>query len=74
MYSIGLDVSKLTINCFISKGEINLVINNNKKSLNQLYVRLKKIYKMEITNIVFIFEPTGTYSTLLTIFCSDNNI
>lgn len=74
MYSIGLDVSKLTINCFISQSEVNLVINNNKKSLNQLYVKLKKIYKKEMDNIVFIFEPTGTYSTLLTMFCSEKKI
>lgn len=37
MYSIGLDVSKLTINCFISKGEIDIIIDNNEKSLNQFF-------------------------------------
>ena len=37
MYSIGLDVSKSTINCYIPNGEIDLAIDNNEKSLNQFY-------------------------------------
>lgn len=45
MYSIGLDVSKSTINCYVSNGEIDLVIDNNEISLNQFYLKLKKIYK-----------------------------
>lgn len=74
MYSIGLDVSKSTINCYITKGEIDLIIDNNEKSLNQFYSKLKKIYKKEIENIIFIFEPTGSYSTLLKRFCTKKNI
>ncbi len=60
MYSIGLDVSKSTINCFVPNGEIDLVIDNNQKSLNQFYSQLKKIYKSSINEVVFIFEPTGS--------------
>lgn len=62
MYSIGLDVSKSTINCYIPNEEIDLAIDNNEKSLNQFYLKLKKIYKKDIDKIVFIFEPTGSYS------------
>ena len=74
MYSVGLDVSKLTINCYIPNGEIDLVIDNNKKSLDQFFSKLKKIYKKDIDKIVYIFEPTGSYSTLLKFFCAEKNI
>jgi transposase len=74
MYSIGLDVSKSTINCYISNGEIDLVITNDEKSLNQFYLKLKKIYKKDIDKIVFIFEPTGSYSNLVKRFCTQKNI
>ncbi|MGB3752151.1 MAG: IS110 family transposase [Arcobacteraceae bacterium] len=74
MYSIGLDVSKSTINCFVPNGEIDLVIANNEKSLNQFLSKLKKIYKKDIKQIVFIFEPTGSYSTLLKRFCTKKSI
>ena len=74
MYSIGLDVSKSTINCYISNGEIDLVITNDEKSLNQFYLKLKKIYKKDIDKVVFIFEPTGSYSNLVKRFCTQKNI
>lgn len=74
MYSIGLDVSKLTINCYIPNGELDLVIKNNQKSMTQFYSKLKKIYKKDIVKLVFIFEPTGSYSTLLKMFCTKKNI
>jgi len=74
MYSIGLDISKSTINCFIPNGEVDLIIDNNQKSLNQFYAKLKKIYKKDIKQIVFIFEPTGSYSTLLKKFCTKKSI
>ena len=74
MYFIGLDVSKSTINCYIPNGEIDLVIDNNEKSLNQFFTKLKKIYKKDIDNIILIFEPTGSYSTLLKRFCTKKSI
>ena len=51
MYSIGLDVSKSTINCYIPNEEIDLAIDNNEKSLNQFYLKLKKIYKKDIDKL-----------------------
>ena len=36
MYSMGLDVSKSTINVYIPKTNLDLVINNDLKSLNKL--------------------------------------
>ena len=74
MYSIGLDVSKSSINVFISSEELDLEIENSLKALKSLYSKLKKIYKREIDKVVFVFEPTGSYSVLLHQFCASKNI
>lgn len=74
MYSIGLDVSKSSINVFISSEELDLEIENSPKALKSFYSKLKKIYKKEIDKVVFVFEPTGSYSALLYQFCASKNI
>ena len=74
MYSIGLDVSKSTINVYIPKTNSDLVIDNDLKSIKSLYSKLKKHYKKEIDQLIFIFEPTGNYSHILKAFCSERNI
>ena len=74
MYSIGLDVSKSTINVYIPIKDQDLVIDNNLKSIKALYSKLKKYYKKEIDKLVFIFEPTGNYSSVLKYFCSEKDI
>lgn len=67
---IGIDVSKASINVHIRKNSQDLVLENNLKSFRSLFSKLKKIYKKEIDDIVFIFEPTGSYSELLREYCS----
>ena len=71
---IGIDVSKASINVHISKNSQDLVLENNLKSFRSLFSKLKKIYKKEIENMIFIFEPTGSYSEALRKYCSDKNI
>ncbi|NOX15178.1 MAG: IS110 family transposase [Epsilonproteobacteria bacterium] len=71
---IGLDVSKSTINIHIPKSSLDLEIENTNKAIKSLYSKLKKIYKKEIDNLVFIYEPTGSYSYQLTYFCSVKKI
>lgn len=71
---IGIDVSKSTLQVYIPIKDENISIENTKKSLKSLYGKLKKYYKKEIQKLVFIFEPTGSYSSLLKHFCSENNI
>lgn len=71
---IGFDISKSTINVHIPKGFLDLEIENSNKAIKSLYSKLKKIYKKEIDNLVFIYEPTGSYSYQLTCFCSSKNI
>ncbi|RXJ66475.1 IS110 family transposase [Halarcobacter ebronensis] len=74
MYSIGLDVSKSTINVYVPYNDLDLVIKNNIKSLKSLYSKLKKYYKKEFDKLVFIYEPTSSYSFLLKSFCANKNI
>jgi len=74
MYSIGLDVSKSSVNVFVPKGALDLEIENSLKSFKSLYAKLKKLYKKEIEKLVFVFESTGSYSVLLHKFCAQKHI
>lgn len=74
MYSIGLDISKSTINVFIPINNLDIVIDNNINSIKSLYSKLKKLYKKEFPKLVFVYEPTGTYSFILTKFCASKNL
>ena len=71
---IGIDVSKASINVHIPKNSQDLVLDNNLKSFRSLFSKLKKIYKKEIEDIIFIFEPTGSYSEALRKYCSEKNL
>ena len=70
MYSIGLDISKKSISVHIPLNSLDLEIENSKKGLKSFYSKLKKLYKKELDKIVFVYEPTGSYSTLITKFCA----
>jgi len=71
---IGIDVSKASINVHIAKSNQDLVLENSLKSFRSLFSKLKKIYKKEIDDIIFIFEPTGSYSEALRKYCSEKSI
>ena len=71
---IGLDVSKSIINVYIPKGSLDLEIKNSEKEIKSLYSKLKKIYKKEVKKLIFVYEPTGSYSSILTNFCAKKEI
>ena len=71
---IGIDVSKASINVHIAKNNQDLKLENTVKSFKALYSKLKKIYKKEIGEIIFIFEPTGSYSEALRKYCFTQQI
>ena len=71
---IGIDVSKATINVHIPKNSQDLVFENSLKGFKSLYSKLKKLYKKEIDEVIFIFEPTGSYSEALRKYCSLKSI
>jgi len=72
--SIGLDVSKETISVFIPINKLDFEINNTSDGLNKLVSKLKKLYKKDYNNLVFVYEPTGSYSELLKKVCSKKSI
>ena len=71
---IGIDVSKSTLNIHISKNNQDLQIENTVAAVKKLYTKLKKIYKKELEELVFVYEPTGSYSEMLRKFCADRSI
>jgi len=58
----------------IAKNTQDLQIENTLAAVKKLYTKLKKTYKKEIDSLVFVFEPTGSYSELLRKFCADKSI
>lgn len=74
MYSIGLDVSKSNIAVYIPKNDLSIEIENSLESLKALFAKLKKLYKKETEKIVWVFESTGSYSSLIYRFCASKGI
>ena len=72
--SIGLDVSKKTISVYIPINNLNLEIENSFAGLKVLFSKLKKLYKKESDKLIFVYEPTGSYSHLLKKFCAQKEI
>ena len=70
---IGIDISKSSVQVYIPKNEVDLNIENSVKGLRQLFSKLKKLYGKQ-ADIVWIFEPTGSYSALTTRFCHEHAI
>jgi len=73
-YSIGLDISKSLISVYIPINNQFIEIENNLKGLKKLLSKLKKLYKKEFEKLIFVYEPTGSYSNLLKKFCFDKQI
>ena len=74
MYSIGLDISKSSIAVHIPKNNLDFEIENNLQALKALLSKLKKLYKKEINSVVWVFETTGSYSSLIYRFCAQKGI
>jgi len=73
-YCIGIDISKSSINVHIASNQQDVVYDNSIKGFKSLYSKLKKLYKKEMDKIVFIYEPTGSYSQALRKFCFTQQI
>lgn len=75
MYNyIGIDVAKATLQVYIPNGELNIEIQNSLVGLKKLYSKLNKLYKKALNDIVFVYESTGCYSTILEHYCQHKNI
>ena len=73
-YYIGIDIAKATLQVFIPKNDLDLEIVNSDNGLKTLYSKLKKLYKKSIDDVVFVYESTGAYSTILEHFAQLKNI
>ena len=71
---IGIDVAKATLQVYIPKNDLDIEVKNTEVGLISLYSKLKKQYKKEIGNIIFVYESTGSYSTYLEHFSESKNI
>lgn len=71
---IGIDVAKATLQVHIPINDKDIEIANSDAGIKQLYAKLKKHYKKDVENIIFVYEPTGSYSTRLDLFCMDHKI
>ncbi len=71
---IGIDVAKATMQIYIPKNDLDIEIANNESGLKTLYSKLKKQYKKQIDDIVFVYESTGSYSTYLEQFSESKSI
>jgi len=69
MYYIGIDVSKKDLSVFDGKKDLKFI---NKEGLKSFKRYLKK--KVNFSDLVIIFEPTGVYSLYLKEFCAENSI
>ncbi len=69
MYYIGIDVSKKDLSVFDGKKDWKFI---NKEGLKSFKKYLKK--KVNFSDLVIIFEPTGVYSLYLKEFCAENSI
>jgi transposase len=58
----------------ISKTNQDVTINNTSKGIAKLHAKLKKIFKKETDKMVWVFEPTGSYSEGLRKYCAHKEI
>jgi len=69
--TIGVDVSKLTLDVYIKTIKVHHQFSNDNKGFNQLISWLKK-QKVTLEETLFCFEHTGWYCLLLSYFLYEN--
>jgi transposase len=76
---IGIDVSKVTLDCFIHLMDIgsagqHFIVENSSKGFVQLLETAIKSTKCKKEDLLICFENTGKYSKMLSVFLSMQNI
>lgn len=69
--TIGIDVSKITLDVYIQTTKVHHQFTNDSKGFNQLISWLKK-QKVTLDETLFCFEHTGWYCLLLSYFLYEN--
>lgn len=70
---IGIDISKSSLQVYLGKFDEDSEVENSLKGLRQLHAKIKKLYGKS-SDVVWIYEPTGSYSTLTKRFCAEHHI
>ncbi len=70
---IGIDISKSSLQVYLAKFDQDIEIENSLKGLKQLHAKVKKLYGKE-NKVIWIYEPTGSYSVATKRFCSEHYI
>ena len=71
---IGIDISKESLQVHVPEEGLDWVVPNDLKGMKSLWMKLKKRFKKESQNLVFIFEATGSYSYRLKKFCAEKSV
>ncbi len=71
---IGIDIAKASLQVYIPEGDLDIEIENTQQGLKKLHSKLKKIYGKSVSEIIWIYEPTGAYSTTIRRFCTEKSI
>lgn len=71
--SVGIDISKLTVDVFIYTKRLHMQFSNNKKGFLAMIKWVKRETKV-LDNIIWCFENTGWYGVLLNQFMFDNKL
>lgn len=70
--TIGIDVSKLTLDIYVRTTSVHKQFSNDNKGFKQLITWLSK-QKVNLDQTLFCFEHTGWYCLLLSYFLYENN-
>lgn len=71
---IGIDIAKSSLQIYIPKNDMDLEVDNTKQGLKKLTSQLKKIYGKTANELIWIYEPTGSYWTTIKRYCHERSI
>lgn len=72
--TVGIDMSKLTLDAFIYSSQENTGFRNTKKGYKKLLDWVYKSSDLPRESILFVFEHTGLYSHGLSVYLTSKNI
>jgi len=72
--TIGIDVSKLTLDVVINGNEIHFKEFNDPKTFKAMIKRILKASEAKLEQLLFCFEHTGVYSLALASFLNEQGI
>ncbi len=72
--SIGIDISKKTIDVVLFSAKASKQFTNDNKGFRELLKWIDKVAQVDLDQIIICFEHTGIYSQPLALFLHENSI